>query len=206
MIGVLDYGLGNPGSILNMLKHLRHPARPVGDAAGIDGSSHLIIPGVGAFDRGIALIEERGLRPALDRFALASGRPLLGICLGMQLMTRRSDEGALPGLGWIATETTAFSRDPAAAGLRIPHMGWSGVAVAEGNPLLAAGSAHRFYFVHSFRVVDPGDASTIATCRYGSRFIAAFHKGNLFGVQFHPEKSHRHGMRLLTAFAALGRP
>jgi glutamine amidotransferase len=123
----------------------------------------------------------------------------------MQLMTRRSDEGSLPGLGWITTETTAFSRDPASSGLRIPHMGWSAVTAADGNPLLASGAPHRFYFVHSFRVVDPGDAHAIATCRYGGRFVAAFQKGNLFGVQFHPEKSHSHGMRLLTAFSALGR-
>jgi glutamine amidotransferase len=201
VIGVLDYGLGNTGAIVNIYKRLGCAVGIVSTPDEIQSASHLVLPGVGSFDSGMELLERRGLRVELDRYA-AANRPVLGICLGMQLMTCRSDEGRLPGLGWIATETKAFARDATCAGMRIPHMAWSVVTVPQENPLFAQVSGHRFWFVHGYRIADPGDAEVLATCRYGSIFIAAFRRGNLFGVQFHPEKSHRHGMRILAAFAA----
>lgn len=206
MITIVDYGMGNLGSILNML-------RRIGIAAGISSSpqdvkmaSKLILPGVGAFDAGIANLNASGLREALDEAVIGRKVPVLGVCLGMQLMGRGSEEGELPGLGWIPAHATRFSSNGDTR-LRIPHMGWNTVSVrsdaAKNSLFTSLEIPLRFYFVHSYHLVCDQPADVVATVHYGTDVTAALERNNLMGVQFHPEKSHRHGMSLYRAFAAI---
>jgi glutamine amidotransferase len=201
MITIVDYGIGNLGSIANMFKRIGAPAEVTGDPARIAAAGKILLPGVGAFDSAIERIDAARLRPVLHRKALEDRIPILGICLGMQLLTRGSEEGRLPGLGWIAADTVRF---PALAGLKVPHMGWNLVRQTRPSALTAGlGSDARFYFVHSYhvRADDPRDA--ILRVHHGVEFDAAIQSGNIYGAQFHPEKSHRFGMQLLTNFAKL---
>ena len=200
MIGVLDYGIGNIGSILNMLKRVGGTAMPVTTAAELAGCDKLILPGVGAFDQGMALLTESGMRDALDR-AVKEGRPLLGICLGMQMLGRRSEEGTSEGLCYIPFSLKRFRLENQPE-LKVPHMGWDFVTLVQPEDKLVRGVEQpaRFYFVHSYHAVCDDPADTLITCDYGSPFAAAVHRGNVWGAQFHPEKSHRFGMRLLDNF------
>jgi imidazole glycerol-phosphate synthase subunit HisH len=200
MITIVDYGVGNLGSIRNMLKRIGVPSRISSDLSEISAAGKLLLPGVGAFDNAMARIETSGLKGVL----LEHGRretPILGICLGMQLLTNESEEGNLPGLGLIPAQT---KRIPAAPGLKVPHMGWNLVRPARRSPLINDLPAQsRFYFVHSYavQVEDPRDSLLRAT--HGIDFDAAVQRGNIFGAQFHPEKSHRFGMKFLANFASL---
>ncbi|MCS6970280.1 MAG: imidazole glycerol phosphate synthase subunit HisH [Planctomycetota bacterium] len=209
-IGIIDYGMGNVGAIANMLLALGVPAQVLADPQALPQPPPraLILPGVGAFDAGIERLTNSGWAAALREVVVQGRTPLLGICLGMQLMTAGSAEGARAGLGWIAARVTAFRDDPACAGLVVPHMGWRRLSVPQASPLFPdgpdpEGERHRFYFVHSYRIVDPADAEPLAWCTYGRPFVAAWRRGPLWGVQFHPEKSHRCGKQLLRAFARL---
>ena len=197
-VSIVNYGIGNTGSILNMLRKLRVAADVVANPASLSGAKRLILPGIGAFDACMEALQRSGLPDALLEFA-ATGRPLLGICVGMQLLTLGSEEGSLPGLGLINARTRRFTPIP---GLRIPHMGWDSVRwLLPEHPLasrLTEGS--RFYFVHSFRVACESEANCLALCTYGEEFAAAIVDGNVAGVQFHPEKSHRFGLQLLKNF------
>lgn len=202
MIGVLDYGLGNVGAIVNMLRAVGAESVITSDPVEIAGCDRLILGGVGAFDVGMENMRARGLEALLNERA-ARGTPILGICLGMQLMARSSEEGATPGLGWIAADVKRILV-PEDSGLKIPHMGWNTVRVARDNPLIPNdGEEHRFYFVHSFHAVCDDPSDILATAHHGSDLTASFSRGNLFGVQFHPEKSHRFGMDLMRRFAEL---
>lgn len=198
-ISILNYGIGNTGSILNMLRKLRVEAEIASTPAAVERALRLIVPGIGAFDACMDALQKSGLRDAVLQFA-AAGRPLLGICVGMQMLTLGSEEGNLPGLGLIRAHTRRFA---ASVGLRIPHMGWDAVSwLIPGHPLareLLEGS--RFYFVHSFRVTCESASNTLAVCTYGEEFAAAIVSDNVAGVQFHPEKSHRFGLQLLSNFA-----
>ncbi len=203
MITIVDYGLGNLGSILNMLRKLGVPSELSGDPARIATATKLILPGVGAFDNGMENLARLGLVEPLNRRVRDEGVPILGICLGAQLMTRRSEEGRLPGLGWIEADTIRFfSRQPV-AGMKVPHMGWNDLRVLKASPLFAPDTEQRFYFVHSYHFLCDDATDLLAAATYGYEFIAAFSRGNIHGVQFHPEKSHRFGMELLRRFAAL---
>jgi len=201
MIAIVDYGVGNLGSIYNMFKRVGLQAAIVGDAETLSKSSKILLPGVGAFDHAMKRIADSGLREVLDHKALVERVPFLGICLGMQLMTRGSEEGVLPGLGWIDAQVKKF---PATPGLKVPHMGWNLVNQAKSSPLTdgLAGDA-RFYFVHSYFVQVDNPEDQLLTTEYGVTFDAAFARGNLFGAQFHPEKSHRFGMELFQNFGAI---
>jgi glutamine amidotransferase len=200
VVTVVDYGLGNLGSIVNMFRRLGQDARISGSPAALRDAHHLILPGVGAFDQGMQQIEQRGLRPVLEERAKA-GVPILGICLGMQLMTAGSEEGALAGLGWVAARTLAFrGRVPPA--VRVPHMGWDEV-LSTRDAGLGLGPGSRFYFVHSYFVSCEDPGLECGRSEHGLAFTAAFRRDNIVGVQFHPEKSHRHGRALLEAFARL---
>ena len=195
MIAVLDTGLCNVGSCLNMLRHLGAAPVATADPAVVRDATHLVLPGVGAFDAGMAALHAHDLVDALRVAVHERGAALLGICLGMQLLARRSAEGERPGLGWLDADV---ERLPAQPGLRVPHMGWNTVVPAAPSPLFdAAGAPPEFYFVHTYHVVadDPADVTGIAT--HGIAFHAAVGRGRVQGVQFHPEKSHRHGLALL---------
>ncbi len=206
MLVIVDYGVGNLGSILNMLKKIGVKAAVSSRGAEIAAADKLILPGVGAFDSGMAALDRSGLIPLLSKKVMQEKIPVLGICLGMQLLTRRSAEGKLPGLGWIDGETVKFSF-PNQRELKIPHMGWNGVSVRREDPLFCnMPDDPRFYFVHSYHVVCKDARDVAATTQYGYDFTSAVAKGNMYGVQFHPEKSHKFGMKLLENFVTSESP
>lgn len=202
MIVIVDYGVGNVGSVLNMLRKIGAKARVSGAPADIEAADKLILPGVGHFGHGMGKLAETGLIPVLDKQVLTRSKPILGICLGMQMMTQGSEESDVPGLGWIDAATSRFPETP---GLRVPHMGWNNVRPGPTARLFErnATESERFYFVHSYFVRTTNPDHTAANCLYGIDFAAAFEVGNIFGVQFHPEKSHLFGMGLLRRFVAL---
>lgn len=200
MITIVDYGMGNLGSLRNMFKRIGVACEVTGAPEVVARAGKLLLPGVGAFDAAMRRIAELGLRNVLDAKALEERVPILGVCLGMQLITRGSEEGSLPGLGWIPAEARRFPRAP---GLKVPHMGWNVALPSTPGPLTAnLPESPRFYFVHSYYVIvdDPAHATMLTT--HGVTFTSALRRDNISGVQFHPEKSHRFGMRLLQNFAA----
>jgi len=204
VITVVDYGLGNLGSVENMLRHLGIAVHRSGDPEVVRNSSRLVLPGVGAFDRGMRNLRERGLVEALGEAVRSRGAPLLGICLGMQMLTERSEEGAETGLGWIEGGARRFAFPPGAPGLKVPHMGWNTVRATRASPLLQdLNEDARFYFVHSYYVAPVRAEDVILETTYGIAFASGVARDNVYGVQFHPEKSHRFGMRLLAAFARI---
>ena len=195
--------MGNVGSIRNMFHRIGVSAEITSTADAIAGAEKLILPGVGSFDAGMSSIQGCGLREVLDRKALEDRVPVLGICLGAQLMTLSSEEGSLPGLGWIRARTTRFPSGNGCA-LKVPHMGWNGVAIARPSPLtMNLGNEPRFYFVHSYFIRVENEEDAILKTTYGLTFDSGVQSKNIFGLQFHPEKSHKYGMGILEAFARL---
>jgi glutamine amidotransferase len=201
MVVIVDYGMGNLGSILNMLKKIGAAAKISGDPVDIMAADKLILPGVGAFDQGMTDLKERGLIALLNKRVLEEKCPILGICLGMQLLTTCSEEGQLSGLGWIQAKTRRFRFDGAEASLKIPHMGWNFVKPAYKSPFFDGfDQLPRFYFVHSYHVCCENPEDILATSLYGYEFTSAVKRGNIIGTQFHPEKSHKYGMQFLRNF------
>lgn len=200
MIGVVGYGLGNVHSIANMLRRIGQDVAICDTAKGIRECDRLILPGVGAFDAGVQQLNASGLRDCLEE-AVGAGTPILGICLGMQLLGTRSDEGVERGLGFINAESTRLNTPD---GLPLPHMGWNWVQPKPESGLFAADDGvPRFYFLHSYALRCSDDSIVTATATYGDTFVCAVASGNVYGVQFHPEKSHRFGMQVLRRFAQL---
>jgi glutamine amidotransferase len=202
-IAVVDYGHGNLGSILNMLKKIGSPGILVSDPERLDCADKIILPGVGAFDSGMQALEQRGFRETLVKKALVEKVPLLGICLGMQMLGGTSEEGVEKGLGVISGRCRRFPQSTDMR-LKVPHMGWTEVVPSE-NALLfnEVMIPPRFYFVHSYYFECDNDSDVAASAEYGVKYAAAVQNGNIFGVQFHPEKSHRFGMHLLRNFVGL---
>ena len=202
MITIVNYGMGNLGSMLNMFKRLGVPASIESDPEVIRSAEKLILPGVGAFDTAMKCINDRpGLRQALDHKAMVDSVPVLGVCLGMQLLTQSSEEGQLPGLGWVPGTTLRFPRQ---GSLKVPHMGWNIAKPTRSSSLTADfDSEPRFYFVHSFYVSVNDPTHSLMRTNYGMEFDSAIGRDNIYGVQFHPEKSHRFGMQILKNFAGL---
>lgn len=201
MIVILDYGMGNVGSIQNMIRKIGYRDVKISrDPADIRQADKLILPGVGAFDAGMESLERFGLIPLIHSHAVEQNKPILGICLGMQLMGQSSEEGHLPGLSLLPFRCVRFALPPD-SGLKVPHMGWDRTYIQAKTPFTEGlEERERYYYVHSYHVVC-GDASTVLmTCDYGGVFPSAVYRGNVYGVQFHPEKSHRYGMKLLKNF------
>jgi len=204
MITIIDYGLGNISAFLNVYRRLNIEARTARTAEQLAGSTKLILPGVGHFDHAMEQLEEAGMRPELDQMVLENKVPVIGICVGMQMLAGSSDEGTRPGLGWVDGRVRSFSGWEPAAALPMPHMGWNDVQPVAESPLFAGLDAEaRFYFLHSFFFECARKEDVLAVANYGSDFGCAVHSDNIFGVQFHPEKSHHFGTRLLQNFAEL---
>jgi glutamine amidotransferase len=202
MITIVDYGVGNLGSIVNMLKKVGAKTQASSDPDVLRQAEKLILPGVGAFDAGMRKLNETGLVPVLNELVLEKKVPVIGLCLGMQLMTKRSEEGTEAGLGWVDAETVRFKFGPENAHLKVPHMGWNTLDIRRQHPLVSdLGPESRFYFVHSYYVVCQDEADVVAYTDYGYLLSAIISRNNIMGAQFHPEKSHKFGMQLLKNFA-----
>lgn len=198
MIDVIDCGIGNIGSIINMLKYIGHPARRAGTPEAVMNAERIILPGVGAFDTGMQRLEESGLVTPLQE-KVRAGTLLLGICLGMQLLFESSEEGIKSGFGWITGKVRRFDAVNRPH-LRVPHIGWTNVTPERNSFLLKDLENSRFYFVHSYHA-EYSPTYTVGTAHHGYDFPAVVSAGNVLGTQFHPEKSHKFGMQLLNNFA-----
>lgn len=204
MISIVDYGLGNICAFSNVYKRLNVDVAQAKSADELSRATKIILPGVGAFDDAMQRLEASGMRQILEELVLERNIPVLGVCVGMQMLAESSDEGKLPGLGWIKGRVRAFKTNPASKDLPQPHMGWNDVQPASNSPLFKGLEADaRFYFLHSFYMECDAEADVSAVCHYGLDFHAAVSHGNIHGVQFHPEKSHRFGTQLLKNFADL---
>lgn len=204
-VAIVDYGMGNVGSIKNMLRKVG--ANPViaSQPEDIAQVTKIVLPGVGAFDQGMRKLATSGFRDALEQAVMERHVPILGICLGMQLFTRGSEEGELPGLGWIDATTVHFKRELLDKRHRIPHMGWNTVVAIKDSCFFdGMQGEQRFYFLHAYHVVCNDRNDVLTETEYGYSFVSSFVHDNIIGAQFHPEKSHRFGMeffrRFVTAF------
>ena len=204
MISIVDYGLGNIRAFLNVFRRLNVDAAAVTTASELARATKVILPGVGHFDHAMERLQHSGMRHALDDLVMTRRIPVLGVCVGMQILARSSDEGAHPGLGYIAGQVRSLASVDPARNLPLPHMGWNDVRPVTGNPLFAdLEHDARFYFLHSFYFECERTQDAAAVSHYGADFSAAVSADNVHGVQFHPEKSHHFGARLLKNFADL---
>ena len=198
---VLDYGMGNVGSILNMLRYIGASADVATHPEHLVGARGLVLPGVGHFDRAMESLTRSGMADALKHAVSSRALPVLGICLGMQLMCKSSEEGSVAGLGLVDAHVRKFNLS-CDSGLKVPHMGWNKVMVQREGTVLGdlIDIPARYYFVHSYYVSCDNVEDVIGITRYGMKFVSAFQHGNITGVQFHPEKSHKYGMQLFDNF------
>lgn len=204
MIRIIDYGLGNIGAFLNMYKRMNIAAAPAKTAAELDDATKLILPGVGAFDHAMELLDGSGMRERLDAMVTKEKVPVLGICVGMQILANGSEEGRLRGLAWVDGMVRSFRSDERSGNLPLPHMGWNDVHSRPGVGLFAGLEKDaRFYFLHSYFFDCANENSVAATASYGFEFGCAVRNENVYGVQFHPEKSHHYGAQLLKNFAEM---
>ena len=204
MIRIVDYGVGNIQAFLTMFKRLGLEATRARSAAELEGATRLVLLGVGAFDTAMTLLNRSGMRPRLEEMVLAQQVPVIGICVGMQMLAGGSDEGVLPGLNWVPGRVKAFANTPASQDLPMPHMGWNDLQIRPDNKLFTDFEPEpRFYFLHSYYFDAADKADVAATAQYGLDFDSIVSKGHIHGVQCHPEKSHHFGAQLLKNFAEL---
>jgi glutamine amidotransferase len=200
MITLVDYGLGNIQAFMHIYSRLQIPCSKAATATELVNAKKVILPGVGAFDWAMQRLQASGMRATLDELVLERSVPVLGICVGMQIMARRSDEGSMPGLAWIPGEVKKLG---VKRELALPHMGWNDVTPTKDDPVFRDLLDPRFYFLHSYYFVPDQAPHSLATTHYGEEFTAAVCNGHIYGVQFHPEKSHGWGIQLLKNFAEL---
>jgi glutamine amidotransferase len=200
MITIVDYGVGNLASIKNMLKKVGVDALISSDAKDVGTAEKLILPGVGAFDTCAQKLKGSGLQDVLNTRAHQDKIPVLGICVGMQLLAEGSEEGKLPGLGWIKGRIVKFKKEQMPAELKIPHMGWSELTLNKPSRLFEGIDEPRYYFVHSYHMQPDHPEDAVVSASYGYSFTAGVEHNNILGVQFHPEKSHKFGMKLFENF------
>ncbi|WP_116963011.1 imidazole glycerol phosphate synthase subunit HisH [Fastidiosibacter lacustris] len=203
MIAIIDYGMGNPASILNMIRKVGGEAILSSSVQDINAATAIILPGVGSFDNGVIRLRQLGILETLKKKILQDKIPFLGVCLGMQLLFETSEEGEEMGLGYISGSVTRFNffeRREQQKKLRVPHMGWNEISAKDDLLFRGLTENARFYFVHSYYVNCLDEANALACCHYGHPFTCAVRKDNIYGVQFHPEKSHKFGMQLFRNF------
>ncbi|MEZ5039037.1 MAG: imidazole glycerol phosphate synthase subunit HisH [Saprospiraceae bacterium] len=202
MLTIIDYGVGNLTSIQNMLKKAGYPNAIISNKkADIAAAEKLILPGVGHFDYGMGQLRQADFFDTLNRRVLEDKIPVLGICLGAQLLTKGSEEGYLPGLGWIKAKTIRFQTEQMGNGLKVPHMGWGDISIKKESLLLKdLPEEPRFYFVHTYHIVCEKPEDELVSGQHGYEFTAGVERNNIMGVQFHPEKSHKYGLQLLKNF------
>lgn len=203
MITLVNYGLGNVQAFANIYRRLNIPVSVASTADELATAERVILPGVGAFDWAMTRLDASGMRACLDDLVLNKKRPVLGVCVGMQMMANRSDEGKLPGLGWIDAEVKRFDEAGFKQLTHLPHMGWNDVVPQSARCLFKDMASPQFYFLHSYYVAPAKQDDVLAQTDYNGMYASAVRSGNVFGTQFHPEKSHQWGITLLKNFAEL---
>lgn len=204
MIAIVDYGSGNVSAIMNILRQRKIPHLLTGDATELRAADRYVLPGVGAFDPTMATLRRTGLVEVLNEEVLGKGKKAIGVCVGMHLLAEGSEEGGLPGLGWIKGKVRRIDASRLNSVPKLPHMGWNSIALAPGARLFAGiDTARGFYFLHSYYFDAADEGEVAARVSYGADLTCAVQRDNVFGVQFHPEKSHSNGTRLFENFAAL---
>lgn len=202
MIIIIDYGMGNLRSVQKAFERIRVPVKISASVDEILKAEKLVLPGVGHFEQGVSNLKDRGLFEALNEVVLEKKKPILGICLGMQLMTEFSEEGDCEGFGWIKAKTKRFSFQ--SNSLKIPHMGWNNLSINKTDSLYNGITTDNFfYFVHSYYVCCSDENDVLTETNYGNKFVSSFRKENIYGCQFHPEKSHDFGLHLLKNFTLI---
>ena len=204
MIGIVNYGLGNVQAFANIYKRLNIEAGIASSVKEVLSAERLILPGVGAFDWAMRRLDNSGLREALEEAVVHKCKPVLGVCVGMQMMANGSEEGILKGLGWIDADVKKFSVEVSKSGTQLPHMGWNDVEPRNGDGLFRGLEKYaRFYFLHSYYFLPKSPENVLAVTEYNGSYTSSVRSGNVYGVQFHPEKSHGWGTQLLKNFAEL---
>jgi glutamine amidotransferase len=204
MIAIIDYGLGNVRAFANVYHNLNIPVIIAKNAEALVPATKLLLPGVGSFDYAMQRLNDSGMLEVINQKVLKEKVPVLGICVGMQIMSLKSEEGILPGLGWINGEVKKIAFPTQRGNMRIPHMGWNNIEPLNNSKLFSGfDKESRFYFLHSYCIKCSNPSDAIATTQYGVEFESAVNNYNIYGVQFHPEKSHQWGIRLLENFAKI---
>jgi len=204
MIAIIDYGSGNVGAIANIYKQLKIPHQITGDLRELEAADRYVLPGVGAFDATMSYLNKSGMVELLNEQIMARQKKVLGICVGMQILADSSEEGVLPGLGWIHGRVRKIDATSLLAPPRLPHMGWNSVTPRPGARLFdGVDMARGFYFLHSYHFDAASADDVAATVEYGQKLTCAVARGNVFGMQFHPEKSHANGVAIFRNFAEL---
>lgn len=204
MISIINYGLGNIKAFSNIFKNLNFEHKIVSRADDLENSTKIILPGVGAFDHAMKSLNRSGLRDMLEKMVLEKKVPVLGVCVGMQMLSMSSEEGVEPGLGWVKSKIKKIGFSKLSQKEPLPHMGWNTVNPVKENKLLKdLGNEPRFYFLHSYIFSSDSEEDIVATTHYGERFASIINSENIYGIQCHPEKSHGKGIQLLKNFGEL---
>lgn len=204
MIGLINYGSGNIFAIANIYKSLNIPYLMSSDISELAKADKLVLPGVGAFDETMRLFQNLGIKDWLNETVLIKKTPIIGVCVGMQIMAKSSDEGNLPGFGWVDAEVKRFDESLLKQKPHLPHLGWNSIELAKENPLFDGIDFDKgFYFLHTYYCQCSSESDVLSTTNYGKKFASSFNHENIFGVQFHPEKSHSNGLKIFKNFAKL---